>query len=95
MQSAEVGTRDALQTAVPTTPVRFRVPARCKLCGAAGTVVAETTIARGSVRLTWCCRACENEWPITRGEQELVERRDGKSDRRRVTRNDRRREAAR
>ena len=75
---------------MPTTPVRFRVPKRCKRCGALGTVTAETTIARGSVRLTWCCRACTNEWPITRGEQQLLERRAGKPDRRPVKRTDRR-----
>jgi hypothetical protein len=60
---------------VPTTPVRFRVPTRCRVCGALGTVNAETTITAGSVRLTWCCRACGHEWPITRGEQESTERR--------------------
>jgi hypothetical protein len=53
-------------------------------------IVAETTISGGAVMLTWCCRACSHEWPITRGEQELIERREGKPDRRRKTRNDRR-----
>lgn len=75
---------------MPTTPVRFRVPTRCKQCGALGTVTAETTITRGSVRLTWCCRACGTEWAITRGEQELLDRREGKPDQRRVKRSERR-----
>ena len=75
---------------MPTTPVRFRVPVRCKLCGALGSVTAETTITSGIVKLAWCCRVCNGEWPITRGEQELIERREGKPDRRRITRRDRR-----
>jgi len=51
----------------------------------------ETTIERGLVRLTWHCRACSGEWPITRGEtNQSTERRSGLPDRRRRTRNDRR-----
>jgi hypothetical protein len=77
---------------VPTTPVRFRVPALCKLCGALGAISAETTITRGSVRLMWCCRTCGEEWPIMRGEQHSIERRTAAvPDRRRTTRTDRRR----
>lgn len=75
---------------VPTTPVRFRVPIRCPLCDALGSVTPETTISGGVLKLMWCCRACSREWPITRGERELIERRDNKPDRRRVTRKDRR-----
>jgi len=75
---------------MPITPVRFRVPKRCKLCGALGTVTPETTITRGSVRLTWCCRSCGNDWPITRGEQVVIERRGVKPHRRPVTRHERR-----
>jgi hypothetical protein len=74
---------------MPITPVRFKVPKRCKLCGALGTVTPETTITRGSVRLTWCCRSCGNDWPITRGEQ-LIERHEGKPNPQRVTRHERR-----
>jgi hypothetical protein len=75
---------------MPTTPLRFRIPAQCKLCGALGTVVPETTITGSVVRMTWCCRACQGEWPITRGEQQLIERRSNISDRRRIPRKDRR-----
>ena len=49
-------------------------------------------IERGVVRLMWCCRACSGEWPITKREEHLVERRRGLADRRRKTRNDRRAE---
>ena len=73
-----------------TTLVRFTVPERCKLCGALRTVAPETTISGGTVHLKWCCRACSGEWPMTRREQDLVERRDGPSDRRRITSEDRR-----
>lgn len=60
---------------VPTTPVRFKVPLHCKSCGAIGSVSPETTIERGLVRLTWCCRSCGYEWPITQGEEERLRRR--------------------
>ena len=87
-QTAEpIGTPGAYNPVVPTTPVRFRLPPRCKLCGGIGTVRAETTIARGIVRLTWCCRACGREWPITRGEQQLMEpRTDANAERSRTPR---------
>jgi hypothetical protein len=74
---------------VPTTPVRFKVPPVCKLCGAAGTVTPETTIERGVVRLMWCCRACSGEWPITDSEKHLLERRRAIADRQRRTGSDR------
>lgn len=54
-------------------PGRFNAPPRCKLCGAEGSVVLETTITQGSARQTWCCRACGGEWPITRSEQDVIE----------------------
>jgi hypothetical protein len=59
---------------VPNTPVGFRVPPHCRSCGAVGSVSPETTIERGLVRLTWCCRNCGYEWPITRGEEQHMKR---------------------
>lgn len=53
---------------VPGT-LRFPTPLYCKLCGALGTVAPETIIERGVVRMTWCCRACKAEWPVTPSEQ--------------------------
>lgn len=75
---------------MPTTAVRFRIPSHCKWCGAAGTVKPETTISGGSVFLTWCCRGCSREWPITRGETQMVERRTGEPDTRPLPRLERR-----
>ena len=51
-------------------------------------------IERGLVRLAWHCRACDSEWPVTRGEtnQLIGRRRSGVADRRRRTRTDRRTE---
>ena len=57
----------------------LKVPERCKLCGAAGTVVPETTITGGVVLLKWFCRACGDEWPMTNAEQRLVEQKEMQS----------------
>lgn len=75
---------------MPTTPLRLRVPARCKFCGAAGMVRLETTVTGGSAVLSWCCRACQSEWPITRGEAAMRERRIGAPDRRPLPHTERR-----
>jgi len=75
---------------VVTSPSRPRTPAQCKLCGAVGTVVPETTIIARAVRMTWCCRACRGEWPVAPSEEQLFERRSDRPDRRRVARGDRR-----
>ena len=55
---------------------RFRLPERCKLCGAIGTVSRETTITRGVVFLSWCCRSCRGDWPITSEDEESREEED-------------------
>jgi hypothetical protein len=47
-----------------------------------------TTIQGNTVMMTWVCRACGQDRPITRGEQ--VERRRGQPDRRRKSRHERR-----
>jgi hypothetical protein len=65
-------------------------PVGCPHCGAEGTNVLETHIVRGAVALVWCCKACGQEWPSTRGQQQTIERREGKPDRRKATRADRR-----
>jgi hypothetical protein len=75
---------------LPNSQVRFRLPAQCKYCAAAGTVTPEHTIKGDSVTLTWCCRRCGREWPITAAEQHAIDRRTGQPDRRRSTRVERR-----
>jgi hypothetical protein len=74
--------------ALMPNPVRFRVPAKCPHCQASGPIVPETTIKGDSVVMTWCCRTCSQEWPVTVRDQ--IERRTGQPDRRRVPRKDRR-----
>jgi hypothetical protein len=56
-----------------TVTAPFKVPERCKLCGATGTVIPETTISLGVVLLKWCCRSCRGEWPITSDDEESHE----------------------
>jgi hypothetical protein len=56
-----------------------------------GAVYPEVSIVGGSAAMLWCCKACGQDWPITRGEQETEERRIGATDRRRKSRKDRRR----
>jgi hypothetical protein len=75
---------------VPTYPLRIRLPETCPKCGVLGRVRPENTIQGGTVTLTWCCHACTYEWPIADAERELPERRTGQTDRRRLTRDDRR-----
>jgi hypothetical protein len=70
--------------------IHFRRPAECVLCGAVGTVMAETTVHGDSVFVAWCCEKCQGEWPITPDELEAIERRRGLEDRRRTTRAERR-----
>jgi hypothetical protein len=74
---------------VPHNPVRFRIPARCPFCGGSGLIVPQTTITAGAVLLTWCCRSCKTEWPISAAEQES-ERRSGDADTRPAPRRERR-----
>jgi hypothetical protein len=80
----------AIGSNVSTKKMRLRIPARCTLCGASGTIHPEVTIRRAGAILTWYCRACRHGWPLTGEEHLAVERRSG-PDRRRVTRKDRRR----
>jgi hypothetical protein len=74
---------------VPHTALRLRLIDRCPFCGAVRTVVPETTIKGESVLLTWCCRTCSREWPVTRAEYEASERRVTVPDRRQISRSDR------
>src|SRR3954453_8158678 len=60
--------------------VRLTLPERCKLCGAIGSVVPETTITGGVVLLKWFCRTCAAEWPMTKAEQQMVEGREAQPD---------------
>lgn len=68
--------------------LRVQVPAQCVFCSAA-TVAAETTITGSVVLLSWCCRTCHRDWPMTVEDRE-PERRSDQYDRRVKTRNDRR-----
>ena len=61
-------------SAVPQTPVRFRLPAACDFCQARGTLVPGTTVQGSTVVLTWVCRECGQDRPITRGEEKAVPR---------------------
>jgi hypothetical protein len=69
--------------------LRLRLPERCKHCGTLGSVRAEQTIKARTVTLRWCCNVCDRGWPVTPDDYQ-GERRTAMSDRRRVTRNDRR-----
>jgi transcription elongation factor Elf1 len=60
---------DTLPASLPHNPVKFRVPPKCPFCGAVGTISPETTVQGNAVSVTWCCRTCGREWPITRAEQ--------------------------
>jgi hypothetical protein len=68
----------------------LQLPERCAQCDAVGTVALQQIIKGTSVYLSWCCGRCNAEWAIREGEPQFVERRLGATDRRRVTRGDRR-----
>jgi hypothetical protein len=70
--------------------LRLRRPEACPRCHDNGLVNLESTVSGRDVHLTWCCRGCSYEWPVTEGEQRLTERRSGREDRRAQTRADRR-----
>jgi hypothetical protein len=78
-----------LSSQVPSPRVLFRVPDRCPACGAQTSINLETTITGALVVLTWCCRTCSTQWPVTDAD-ELPERRSGSPERRRKARRDRR-----
>ena len=77
---------DQRRRAVAHDHLRLRVPSECKFCQTIGFVVPEVTIAAGIVSLTWCCRACSKEWPVSAAEQGIIDRRRVANDRRRLTR---------
>jgi hypothetical protein len=74
---------------VPNERLSLRVPERCPSCGVAGSVQLEHTVKGQAMLLNWCCRGCGDEWPVV-AEDERIERRVRETDRRRVTRKDRR-----
>jgi hypothetical protein len=49
-----------------------------------------STLRGQSVALSWYCRTCNHEWPVTAVEREYPERRMKRADRRSITRNERR-----
>ena len=67
---------------------RLRLPSACPSCEKVGGVRPETTVKGSAVYLVWCCRYCKHEWSVT---DEHKDRRTG-ADRRKKTRNERRRD---
>jgi hypothetical protein len=76
---------------MPRGLLKLRVPEDCPVCHVPGTVTLETTVAAGEAVLRWCCRSCGYEWLITEAEITAAERRAAPRDRRRTSRNERRR----
>ena len=54
---------------MPRTPVSFRLPSACSFCEAKGTIVPGTTVKGTEVVMTWVCRQCGRDRPVTKGEQ--------------------------
>jgi hypothetical protein len=77
---------------MPDTRYRLtprRLPARCKSCHAVSTVTIERTVKGDTVLITWCCRLCSHEWPMS--EDDCVpDRRTGQPDRDTLPRTERR-----
>jgi hypothetical protein len=65
-------------------------PHHCRFCGAANTLTEDIIVKEDVVVLTWRCGACDAEWQPGADEQLRPDRRIGQSDRRRITRTDRR-----
>jgi hypothetical protein len=64
------------------------VPEHCRKCEKSGSVTVETTLKGGVVALTWCCKSCNADWPVTPADH--IERRGGGADRREGSRTNRR-----
>jgi hypothetical protein len=75
---------------VPHSLLTLRVPDACKSCRATGTVTAETTVTGHTVSLKWCCRKCGYDWVIVRGDSNAFIERRQTGERRKITRNERR-----
>ena len=73
---------------MPIERLRLPVPEACPRCHAAGVIHLESTFQGGALYLSWCCRSCKYEWPVTNAEHESIEGRQGERDRRRITRKD-------
>jgi hypothetical protein len=58
------------------------IPPRCPQCGKTGSIELQHIVKGTSVLLTWACRSCETDWPVSRGEPHFVERRKAKPNRR-------------
>ena len=65
-------------------------PHRCRFCGTANSLTEDILIKDDLVVLTWHCSTCDAEWQPTADEQLRPDRRMGLTDRRRITRGDRR-----
>jgi hypothetical protein len=66
----------------------LRVPPSCPACAKVGTIVLQETVETGMIVLDWSCNACDLVWPVTIPDP--IELRT-KPDRRKTTRNERRR----
>ena len=60
--------------AVPNR-VRFKVPDHCPFCGVAGQTAVETTVIGDTLTVLWCCRACNNGWPVTPNDAAIPDQR--------------------
>ena len=72
---------------------RYLVPDKCIFCGIAGGVALRASTPRGAAGVFWNCRHCHHLWPV-KPEEQPGERRQGRTDRRRHTRADRRKPPA-
>jgi len=70
--------------------ITLRLPEKCVLCAAPGTVVLEQTIKGTSVVLNWSCGSCGNGWPVVPSDEQ-PDRRSG-AERRAAQRGDDRRD---
>jgi hypothetical protein len=47
------------------------LPEACPQCHAVVMIGLETTVQGGAVYLSWCCRNCSYEWPVTNAEHRI------------------------
>ena len=57
----------------PVPPLAVRIPTQCRFCDAAHSIVPEMTIAVGAVTLSWRCKVCGRDWPVTSAEEQAAE----------------------
>jgi len=57
---------------VPNTPISITVHRECPQCAHSFCIQFVTTYKGDEMLLTWLCRECGHEWPITRKEPHPV-----------------------